>query len=106
MAVKSLGKITVTTGGTPVQVSTTRVGANSIMFQQIPGNTGKMYIGDSTLVKATLVGVHAVLPIPTTNILPSYTATIVEAPAGLNAAEFWVDAEVNGEGVLVSYTQQ
>jgi len=106
MAANSLGKITVTTGGTPVRVTANHIGVNSIAFQQLAAQTGKIFIGTATLNKGTLVGVLAVLAVPTANILPSASFTIVNAPAGLDARDFWVDADVNGEGVLVSYTEQ
>lgn len=109
---RSLGKVIVTTGGTPVRATnnendpTARYGAHAMLFQQVPGNTGKIYIMDrSTGNRSSGAGVLAVLAIPTTNLLPSASATITYAPAGFNAVDFWIDAENNGEGCQVSAIQ-
>jgi len=62
----SLGKITVAAAGTPVQVTTPRYPCQTMFFQQVQGNTGKLYICDrADAVKATMVGVLAVIPAPT-----------------------------------------
>ncbi len=109
---RSLGKVIVTTAGTPVRatlnetVPTERYGAHAMLFQQVPGNTGKLYIMDRQTGNAsTGAGVLAVLAIPTVNLLPSASATITYAAAGFNAADFWIDAEVSGQGCQVSAIQ-
>jgi hypothetical protein len=106
MAWKSQGKVTVTTAGTPVQVTTTRTVAQSVMVQALAANTGLIYVGLSTLNKSTGVGVLGIIPIPTTNIIGSVSASIPLAPAGINLADLWIDSTVNGEGVIISYTEQ
>lgn len=79
-----LGNVTVTTPGTPVQItktlqatvvgsgfmclSTDIVACNKLVLIASPisqagaGNTGNIYIGSSTMVRATLAGVIAVIP--------------------------------------------
>jgi len=106
---RSLGYVEVPTSGTPVKVTVNRadpdarVPTHAILFQQKAGNTGKIYVLQSAdSVFSTGVGLLAVLAIPTTNMLPSASGTITYAPSGLNANDFWVDADVNGEEVLVS----
>ena len=106
---RSLGKVTVATSGILVRASnnetvpTDRVPCQSILFEQFPGNTGKIYICDrSTADKATGTGVLAILAPPTTNGYPSAGVGVPTAPAALNAADFWIDAEISGEGVLIS----
>lgn len=113
MALKSLGKVTVTTGGTPVRatvnesVPAARVPAQSFLVEANPANTGKIYVGALGMSRTTLAGVHGVVGIPTaTGTIPSYTASIPLAPAGFNMADFYIDADVNGESALVSLTEQ
>lgn len=113
MAVRSLGKVTVTTAGTPVRATTNettptaRVGAQSMFVQTVVGNTGYIYVGDrSSMNKSTGVGVIGIIPIPTANTLGSVTVTVVNAPAGLNANEIWLDSTVNAEGAIVAITEQ
>jgi hypothetical protein len=108
MALRSLGKITVAAAGTPVRVTanlttpTERLAAHSFIVEQVPGNTGKLFIGGPGMNKTTLAGVYAILPIPTVNSLPSFSSVITNAPAGFNMAELFIDADVNGESALVS----
>lgn len=108
----SLGKITITSAGTPVQLTVNQpdpaalLAVHSILIQVWPVNAGKIYILSSpTANVATGEGVLAVLPVPTTNIIPSASATVTYAPAAINAAGYWIDAESNGDGVIASYIQ-
>ena len=103
-------RVTVTAAGTPVRVTATRNVGQTIFFQQVEGNTGKIYICDrATAVTATLTGVVAVLVPPTAGAvyaasLPSISWTKPDAAAGVNAEDFYIDADVNGEYCLVSIT--
>lgn len=111
MAERSLGKITTNAGvsarftaneSTPAA----NLGAHSYLIQALSSNTGKVYIGTSNPVDRTnLTNVIAVLPPPTANIFPSFSATITYAPAGFNLAERYIDVDQNGEGVLISYIE-
>ena len=108
MAIRSAGFVT-TTAGVLVRLTdnesdpTTNLDAHSIMAEALQGNTGRVYIGSADMVRATGVGVYAVIPIPTANILPTFTATIAYAPAALLLSELFLDVDVDNEGVLVSY---
>lgn len=112
MAIRSLGKVTVTTGGTEVRATsnesspTARLGCQSIFIQALAANTGDIYVGASGLDRTTLAGVYAILPASTASSYPSVCFELSNSPAGINANEIWIDAEVNGEGVLVSITEQ
>jgi len=115
MAAQSLGLITVTTAGTKVRATSTqsdptaRIGIQAIQFQVRPANTGLIYVGTSALDKSTGAGVLAVLPAPasaTTGAFASASFAEVNAPAGLNIADFYVDSTVNGDGVFISATVQ
>ena len=108
MSIRSAGFVT-TTAGVLVRLTanesdpTTNLDAHSIMAEALQGNTGRVYIGSSAMVRATGVGVYAVIPIPTSNIHPTFTATIAYAPAALTVNNLWLDVDADGEGVLVSY---
>lgn len=109
----SLGKVVVAAGGTPVIATTNetdptkRYGCQTMFFEQLQANTGKLYICDrATANRTTGAGVLAVIPAPTltsgvATVLPYASFTVPTAAAALNAAEFWVDADVNGEGCIV-----
>lgn len=113
--VKSLGYVTVAAAGTPVRATnnqadpTLRIGAQSVLFQALPGNGGIVYIGQGAAFDpATGVGVLGIIPAPadpTSGPFPSFVVSIPVPAAGLNAADFYVDASGNDNGVLVSYTQ-
>lgn len=106
------GKVTVTTSGTPVAALPAAILPNfkdqaihGIMVQQITGNTGKIYIGRQGMNISTLAGVYAVLPTPTAGFLPTFSAAVTIAPNALGSVEFWIDADINGEGALVTFLQ-
>lgn len=102
---QSLGKISVPTPGTPVQVysASKSLLCNSILIETWPTNTGKLYIGvSSSMNAATGVGVVAIVPAPTGGILFSWSATIPYAPGGVDAAQLWIDVDNGGDAGLVS----
>lgn len=107
----TLGKVTSTTPGTPVRITKdqaipgARIPAHSMMFQALSTNGGKIYIGHSNMNKTTLAGVIAVLPTPTSSILPVFSMSIAYSPLGFNAADYWIDVDTSGDGVLVSALQ-
>jgi hypothetical protein len=99
MTVQSL-KVTVPAAGTPVAVtSDATLVANRVVVSGLPANTQKAYFGNSDLSKATLAGVI-------NKPLAASAETEMVAHSGSNVfrlADFLVDADVNGEGVLVTY---
>lgn len=103
-----IGKILVPLNGTPVQVTSLQprpadnYPCHGVLIQALPSNSGKVYIGKSTLNKNTLADCFAVLAVPTTNQIPSFTAALTLAPNAINLTEIWIDVDVNGEGALVS----
>ena len=110
----SLGKVTVAAAGTLAQATanettpSARYACQTLFFQQLADNTGKIYICDrQNANRTTLVGVLAVIPAPTlTNqvatILPYASVTVPSAPAALSANQFWIDVDNSGESCLVS----
>ena len=108
MALRSFGKVTVASAGTPVQATVNesvpgaRVGVNSIFVQALAGNVGtNIYVGKSTMVKATLVGVYFIVPKG-----GNAYAVINLAPAGINMNELYIDADTNSDACLISATEQ
>lgn len=116
MALQSYGAVTITTGGTPVRctnnesVPAARVAVQSFMVQALPANAGIIYVGTSASMNTSSgVGVLAVIPKPasaTTGPFPSASFSIVEAPAGINLNEIWLDASSNGDKAYVTASIQ
>jgi hypothetical protein len=105
MTANPLGRINVATPGTLVPLSadlTVRV--SKIFFQAIPGLTGKAYIGTNGMVRATLVKVMRVLaPNPSSGFSESFFLESGGDSDVLNLAEYYLDMDVAGEGLLVTY---
>ena len=111
--VQSLARITVAVSGTPVRATvnetdpTTHRGAHSILFQRDdPNDTGLIYIGTSAAMDiSTLVGVVAILAVPSTSSLPAINITITVSHNALDAREFYIDADVSGDSILASFLE-
>lgn len=105
--------VVVAAAGTPVQVISfitpvprgDHVSIHGVMFQVLPSNTGLVYVGRRGMNKATFAQLYAILPIPTDNFLPTFSAALTISPNGLALEEFWVDADVSSDGVIVSFLQ-
>lgn len=89
------GNRAVTTAGTAVQLSTTKILANWIYIQPKPANTDVVYIGDSTV--SSTVGVE--FAVGNSGVLWPVVGTNV-----YDLSTIWVDAAVNGEGVKFIFT--
>ncbi len=106
--IQAVAAITVTTPGTLVRATSQQrlpaitLPCHGVMFQALPDNAGKVYIGRSDLVRATFQGCFAYLPTPTTNQAPTFSAALTIAPNGLNLGDFWIDADNGGDGVLIT----
>lgn len=105
--IASLGKIVVAVAGTPVILTQNATAqspkrCHSFLCEVLPTNIGKIYIGTKGMNKTTLVGVCAILPVPTANLLPSFSATLSYAPAAFEIASIYVDADNSGEGIVAS----
>ncbi|HEY9016378.1 MAG TPA: hypothetical protein VIM84_15095 [Gemmatimonadales bacterium] len=108
MAWHTLGQVTVPTPGTRVRLTsqltdpTARYGCQSILIQAISTgshtNTGRVYLFEGPVSTVPLV----TLAVPASGSIPSASATIPTAPSGLNAADYYVDADVATDGVNVS----
>ena len=105
MTINCNGRVNVATPGTPVPLSTDpNVRASKLFFQVIPGLTGKTYVGKATLTKSTLAGVARIL---WPNASGGFSETFyIEAQDGENSirlTDYAIDADVAGEGLLVTY---
>lgn len=105
---ESLGKVVVAAAGTPARATANRSDpveryeCHAFMIEVDASNTGKIYVGNSAMNKTTLAGVYAVLPVPGTNTIPTFSTTISYAINPLNLDDVWIDADTNGEGALVA----
>lgn len=108
----ALGQITTVVAGTPVPISpglpaapvgqSANLNVHAIIFSAIPTNTAKVYIGLSNMVKGTGVGVLMVLPIPTVNLIPTFSISLTMGPNAINAGDLFIDSDTSGQGCLVS----
>jgi hypothetical protein len=107
MALVSLGKVTVVTSGTPVQVSSTTLNVNTAYFQfPFTGNTGpQLYIGTSGIVIATLAKVLHILVkrAAATDPLDYWQLQPEGAAGGVDLSQVFLDADHSGDFALVSY---
>lgn len=107
MAWIAKGRVAVPHAGTPVHVSIQMFACQTIFFQQVPGNTGYIYILDGNNGDKD-TRVLAIIPVPTYNTqnkataLPYCAATIPTQPNAFNLADFWIDVDNDGESVRIS----
>ena len=117
---QALGNVTVTTPGTPVQITlalqstasgsgfvvnsaTDQVLCNLISILASPithsgaGNTGNIFIGSKNMVRATLAGVYAVI-----SATGSFSWTVNVAVNAFDANTFWLDSDTAGDGLYGS----
>jgi hypothetical protein len=105
MTINCLGRVNVATPGTPVPLSTNpAIHASKLFFQAIPGLTGKTYAGVPSMTKATLAGVARVLsPNPTSGFSENFEIEAQDGEDSIRIMDYAVDADVVGEGLLVTY---
>jgi hypothetical protein len=105
MTINCMGRVNVATPGTPVPLSTIgTVTASKLFFQVIPGLTGKTYVGRPTMTKATLAGTARVLwPNTTGGFSENFYVEAQDGEDSIHLADYAVDADVAGEGLLVTY---
>jgi len=101
---RSFGKIAVPTPGTPVRVtSDTSIRAHRIRFAVVIGETGRVFLGVEGLNKTTLSGVLFEFW-PTSAGGGIADELVIESASGeLRPSDYYVDANVSGEGLLVGY---
>jgi hypothetical protein len=87
MSVQAIGKVLVANAGTPVQLSVSTLRCCWLSVTPNPTNTGNLYLGTKNMVKATGVGVIAVIP-KTANPFQIFTNGMAIDPEDL-----WLDAD-------------
>lgn len=99
-----LGKLPVTTPGTPQRITTdTTIKAAMIMFATPKGVTGEVAVGGSGLNRATGAKVMWETPAGIRD------REVIVSPDGSNnlvLADYFYDASVAGEGPVVTYWQR
>jgi hypothetical protein len=105
MTINCIGRVNVPTPGTPVPLSTDPTAiASRLFFQVIPGLTGKTYVGVPTMAKATLAGVARVLwPNSSGGFSETFEVKAEDGENSIRVMDYVVDADVAGEGLLVTY---
>jgi hypothetical protein len=108
MTINCLGRINVPAPGTPVPLTTDlTVTASKVFFQVIPGLTGKTYVGAPSMTKGTLAGVARILwPNTTGGFSETFYIETQDGRNSIRIADYAVDADVAGEGLLVTYWQE
>lgn len=104
------GRIDVAVAGTPARLTknqadpTLRYPCHAFIVEALPTNSGKIYVmrGNNAFVGATYANVAAVIAPPTTNIIPSFQAGFSASANPFNLADYYIDAQTNGEGVIVT----
>jgi hypothetical protein len=105
MTIHCLGRVSVATPGTPVPLSIDpTVHASKLFFQVIPGLTGKAYAGVTSMAKATLAGVARILwPNATGGFSEHFEIESQDGENSIRVMDYAIDADVAGEGLLVTY---
>jgi len=102
---RSFGKIAVPTPGAPVPITTdTNLRAAKLRFAVVIGETGRVFLGVEGMNKATGAGVLKEFW-PTGAGGGIADELILESQNGdlLRPADYYVDANVAGEGLMVAY---
>jgi hypothetical protein len=96
--------VNVTTSGTPIQLATAYTPCNRVRVSVVAGLTGKMYLGTAAVNHSTLAGVIKELwPNSGGGVDDSYEFNSADGTNSLNLADYWIDAAINGEGLIVAY---
>ncbi len=108
MTINCMGRVNVPTPGTPVPLSTNpAVTVSKLFFQVIPGLTGKTYAGVPAMTKATLAGVARILwPNTSGGFSEHFYIESQDGENSIRLMDYAVDADVAGEGLLVTYWRE
>src|ERR1700690_658377 len=105
---QSLGLVAVTAAGTPQQLTSTHVEVKDFWITPLKalpstGNVGNIYIGTSTMVKATGVGVFRVIK---TGDAPQHIERPRTSGEFYDLSQWYIDADNNSDGALIGYEGQ
>ncbi len=94
-------KKTVTTAGTQERLSASEKKVRAVTIQALPGNSGKVYIGDNQ-VSSTNYGVSLDFGMDYT-----LSAEIMGDAAGfISLKDIWIDVDTSTEGVTYLYLER
>jgi hypothetical protein len=105
---ESLGVVRVPLIGVPIRSTinlptpSSRYAVHAILFQALPENTGRVYIGTASLNRVTKQGVLGTLAVPTANSLPTFSMALTISPNAIHAHDLYIDADNNTDGVTVA----
>lgn len=105
MGMQTLGKLTLTAGGTPQQFNLTQLNCRGFFIQALVANAGAIFIGQKTMVKATLAGCFRIIPQPTTSaatVQPPAWDHSSDVAAPFDLSTFYFDG-TTGDSILVAY---
>jgi hypothetical protein len=105
MTLTSLGRVNVATPGTPVPLSTDpTIRVSKLFFQSVPGLTGKCYVGTPQMSSSALTQVVRVLvPAGSSAVADQFGIEPHDGRDGIYLNQYAIDADVAGEGLLISY---
>lgn len=92
-------KKTVTTAGTAEAISTSGLRPEKVVIQADPANTGKIFVGDST-VSST----NCFVSLAAGEKIELDIGDFDSGATGWDMDNIYIDASVSGEGVFVGYT--
>lgn len=92
-----LAKKTVTTAGTRVQITTSDIRSSSILIQADSANSGRIYVGDSTV--ASTLGVALTAGQSLTIDADNIRGTTEE----FKLSDIWLDSSANGDSAHIFY---
>lgn len=102
MTVTAMGKVAPTTPGTPAVITAdSKIVAGRVMFAVPSTNTGKVYLGQPGMNKTTLAGV--IRDFTPAQLGPQDGTVLWTGDEFFQLSEYVVDADVAGEGLLVTY---
>lgn len=96
---------TVTTAGTAVQVSSTSIQTPEIIFQSASANTGRVYVGDSS-VESTPQSSEQGVCLKDAGGAVTFGSIASGQTRSLDLIDFYVDASVNSSVVCITYFVQ
>lgn len=91
---KILAPVTIDTAGTREAITALELGALSVVIQADSLNTGKIYVGDSTVTSANGIEVAAG---------EAFVLTPAEGDKEVILSDIYVDTETNGNVVRIQY---
>ena len=108
MPIVPVATLTVTVPGTIVRATsqqpdpTKGYACHAVLIQALPANVGRVYIGASNMNRVARTRLFAILPTPTANQLPTFSAALTLAPNGIGLEGFYIDADNGDDGVIVT----